>query len=189
LLVVFLVSSGGFAGFAYQRLSVVKVNGPVYARIAQGKDLVAGILPPPEYIMEAYLNVRQPTEAAASGAPAAIQANLLAQAATLRSDYETRHAYWAQALPDGPIKQTMIEAGYAPAMQFFTVRDGEFLPALKAGQSAQAQQILRDKLQPAYEAHRAAIDQVVRLADAQNQQTEAEAAQTVAQDRFGRGGE
>ena len=32
-----------------------KVNGPVYQRIVQGKDLSADVLPPPEYIIESYL--------------------------------------------------------------------------------------------------------------------------------------
>lgn len=30
----------------------IKVNGPVYVDIIRGKDLIADILPPPEYIIE-----------------------------------------------------------------------------------------------------------------------------------------
>lgn len=33
----------------------LKVGGPIYDRIVQGKDIVADVLPPPEYIVEAYL--------------------------------------------------------------------------------------------------------------------------------------
>ncbi|MDP1635079.1 MAG: hypothetical protein Q8L69_10415, partial [Gallionellaceae bacterium] len=40
---------------AFWALSELKVNGPLYQRIVQGKDLVADILPPPEYIIESYL--------------------------------------------------------------------------------------------------------------------------------------
>jgi methyl-accepting chemotaxis protein len=37
----------------------VQVNGPLYQRIVEGKDIVADILPPPEYIIESYLVVLQ----------------------------------------------------------------------------------------------------------------------------------
>lgn len=36
-------------GFSTER---IKVNGPVYRDIIRGKDLIADILPPPEYIIE-----------------------------------------------------------------------------------------------------------------------------------------
>ena len=37
-----------FGTFAYYTMTVVKVTGPYYQRIAQSKDLIADILPPPE---------------------------------------------------------------------------------------------------------------------------------------------
>ncbi len=39
-------------------LSQLKVNGPIYRQIVLGKDLIADILPPPEYVIEAYLERR-----------------------------------------------------------------------------------------------------------------------------------
>src|SRR5258708_20390370 len=36
-------------------LSQLKVGGPLYNKIKLGNDLVADILPPPEYVIEAYL--------------------------------------------------------------------------------------------------------------------------------------
>lgn len=39
----------------------LKVGGPIFQRISLGKDLVADILPPPEYIIEAYLEVNLAT--------------------------------------------------------------------------------------------------------------------------------
>ncbi|BBJ23259.1 hypothetical protein [Candidatus Nitrotoga sp. AM1P] len=41
--------------WSFKTLNELKVNGPIYHRIVQGKDLVADILPPPEYIIESYL--------------------------------------------------------------------------------------------------------------------------------------
>ncbi|HQN49646.1 MAG TPA: hypothetical protein PK913_01115, partial [Phenylobacterium sp.] len=36
-------------------LQVLRIEGPLYHRISLGKDLIADILPPPEYVIEAYL--------------------------------------------------------------------------------------------------------------------------------------
>src|SRR5438128_654770 len=59
LVVLFLAGLIATFGLAYRTLSVVKVNGPVYRDIVRNKDLVADILPPPEYIIEAYLTVHE----------------------------------------------------------------------------------------------------------------------------------
>lgn len=47
--------AGGVAGFVV--IDKVKVNGPIYNDIVQTKDLIADILPPPEYIIESYLTL------------------------------------------------------------------------------------------------------------------------------------
>ena len=46
---IFGLSFLGFGYSAYRTLELVKVNGPYYARIVQGKDLVADVLPPPAH--------------------------------------------------------------------------------------------------------------------------------------------
>ena len=50
-----IVFAIGFASVVYAShlaLTTLKVGGPVYSQISLGKDLVADILPPPEYILE-----------------------------------------------------------------------------------------------------------------------------------------
>jgi hypothetical protein len=44
-----------YGGWSFKILNELKVNGPVYERIVQSKDLIADILPPPEYIIESYM--------------------------------------------------------------------------------------------------------------------------------------
>src|SRR3989304_5415674 len=56
---VFALGLAVFALYAYDTMNNVKVNGPVYARIGEGKDLIADVLPPPAYLVEAYLVVLQ----------------------------------------------------------------------------------------------------------------------------------
>jgi len=53
-----IVFAIGFAAVVYAShlaLTTLKVGGPVYGQISLGKDLIADILPPPEYILESYL--------------------------------------------------------------------------------------------------------------------------------------
>ena len=52
-----VVTLGLSASIAFEMLTLekVKVNGPIYADIVDGKDLIADILPPPLYLVEAYM--------------------------------------------------------------------------------------------------------------------------------------
>jgi methyl-accepting chemotaxis protein len=62
LAVLIVLFSAGFLIYgiwSFKTLNELKVSGPVYQKITQSKDLVADILPPPEYILESYLVVFQ----------------------------------------------------------------------------------------------------------------------------------
>jgi methyl-accepting chemotaxis protein len=54
LIACFIFGFIAFGSYCLLTLRDVKVNGPRYKVIALGKDLQADILPPPEYILEAY---------------------------------------------------------------------------------------------------------------------------------------
>ncbi|HLP18190.1 MAG TPA: methyl-accepting chemotaxis protein, partial [Bacteroidota bacterium] len=60
----FLAGFAIFGGITYFTLEELRVNGPLYAQIVLGKDLVADILPPPEYILESHLITLQLLSAA-----------------------------------------------------------------------------------------------------------------------------
>lgn len=181
LIGLFLLSFGIFGGYAYQSWMTVKVNGPIYAQIVQGKDVVADVLPPPQYIIESYLNVLQLAEAVEYGADSVTLTALLQKAETLEQEYEARHTYWAQALPAGDLRLALVEAAHEPAVEFYALRNTQFIPAIRAGDLTQAQTIIRSQLRPKYEAQRAAIDQVALLAAEQNARLETETAANVAQ--------
>ena len=51
LLLVFAVGFVFFGVLAFRTLDTVKVNGSLYREIVQGKDIIADVLPPPEYII------------------------------------------------------------------------------------------------------------------------------------------
>lgn len=151
----------------------VKVNGPIYQQIIQGKDLIADILPPPEYIIEAHLIVLQAlTDKDSSKIPAYEE-----RFKKLRKDYDERHEYWNKTLATGKIRDLMLDQSYKPAIVFFDSATSEFFPALTRGNRIQAEQIVHDTLSPAYATHRKVIDEIVTLSTAENSQTEIRAAE------------
>ena len=57
LLVFCMVGLLVLGTLSWTTLNLIKVNGTMYQRIVLNKDLVADILPPPEYIVESFLTV------------------------------------------------------------------------------------------------------------------------------------
>jgi methyl-accepting chemotaxis protein len=155
LLAVFALSFIAAGWMALSTLNLVKVGGPVYSNIVLQKDLVADILPPPEYLIEANLNVFELANADARSLPA-----LVAKSKQLREDYEARHKYWADNLADGAIRELMLVTSYEPGKAFLDLRDQQFIPALLRG-DRQAVASLLPQLQQHYLTHRQAIDALV----------------------------
>lgn len=150
----------------------IKVNGPVYQDIVRGKDLVADILPPPEYAIEAYLVTFQALSEKDSSKIPSYQERF----AQLRKEYDERHTYWGKELPAGKIKTLLLEQSYKPAVAFFDTTTKEFFPALAAGNHAQAEKIMTESLSPAYVAHRKVIDEISTLSNTENTKIEKRAA-------------
>jgi methyl-accepting chemotaxis protein len=172
---LFVAGVAWFSVFAYSTLSIVKVKGPLYTKIVDGKDLVADILPPPEYVIETYLTSK---ELATESSPAQIQ-ELVAKVTSLKKDFDDRHAYWVEHLPAGEMKDTLLVTSYEPAIKFFNVISEQLIPAVHAGDHEKAESIVRDQLKPLYEIHRKAIDEVVVMANADSSTVEADAESTV----------
>ncbi|HEY8888695.1 MAG TPA: methyl-accepting chemotaxis protein, partial [Clostridium sp.] len=111
LITIFVIGFVLFGVVAYQTIDSIKINGKMYNEIVSGKDLVADILPPPEYIIESYLTALQLSKETAK---TKIE-NLINYEAQLKKEYDTRHDVWVSELPAGDIKKTMIEGSYKPA--------------------------------------------------------------------------
>ncbi|MGP7982788.1 methyl-accepting chemotaxis protein [Rhodoblastus sp.] len=159
---------------AFFSLSELKVGGPVYQRVVDGKDLVADILPPPEYLIEAYLEANL---AARDPATAAVHRARMVQ---LRKDYDERHRYWAGRDLPPDVRALLLDDADAPAERFWSLAFDRFFPALERGDKAQADSAYRD-LSEAYRVHRAAIDRLVEAASRYIAETEAHAGR---QDRW-----
>jgi methyl-accepting chemotaxis protein len=154
-------------------LNLAKVNGPIYKGVVLQKDLVADILPPPEYLIEAYFVVQQISQADAKEIPA-----LVSKSKQLRVDYETRHKFWTDNLPDGKVKQLILVDSYKPGIEFLNIRDEKFIPAIQRGDKAAAQ-IALASLDQKYRTHRQVIDDLVTIVNEKTSKDEAEAADVI----------
>jgi methyl-accepting chemotaxis protein len=161
LTIVAALGPAAIAAMAYRVVSTVKVGGPLYADVVRGKDIVADVLPPPEYIIESYLLAHEIVGETDGGARRA----LLDRLRQLEGDYATRHAFWLQEPLPSHLKQSLLVDSYEPARRFYGVLDGDFTAAVDKGDMAAAAAVLHGPLRSAYSQHRAAIDRVVEQAN------------------------
>ncbi|MDH2344898.1 methyl-accepting chemotaxis protein [Bradyrhizobium sp. SSUT77] len=142
-------------------LKELKVGGPLYSDIKLGNDLIADILPPPEYVIEAYLEatlaMREPDQLAAHG-------ERLIQ---LRKDYDERKAFWVTSSLSADLKTALVSKSDAEVQKFWKLLSDQLLPALKAKDMAASERAYA-QLKDAYTAHRAVIDSIVESATKQN---------------------
>ncbi|MBX7148503.1 HAMP domain-containing protein [bacterium] len=173
---IFVAALIGYGVFAYSTMQTVQVNGPLYKQIVQGKDLIADILPPPEYIIESYMTALEMTYATSNEEKTA----LIDKMATLKKDFDTRHEYWKGDLDEGKMKDTLLNDSFTPAIAFFDLVDAELIPAVKAGDNAKASSIVLEKMKPLYLQHREAINNVVTMSTERNTQVETHANSLIA---------
>jgi methyl-accepting chemotaxis protein len=156
--------------WSFKTLEELKVNGPVYQRIVQGKDLIADVLPPPEYIIESYLISLQLYETAEK----AEQDALIGRLQSLKKEYDERHAFWLTESLEADLAATFLEQAHNPAVAFYALAFNEFIPALQKGEKKAASAIAI-RMKQAYDVHRAAINRVVEMTTKRNESGEASA--------------
>ena len=164
---------------SHYALNTLKVGGPLYEQIVSLKDLVADILPPPEYLIESYLEATLALNAQQESAtnPAArdeIEGHIKKLKA-LESDYQTRHSFWEGQTLEPNVKAALLKESFDPGARFWKILNDSFLPALAKSDSADAKRVY-DDLSAAYKQHRVAIDHTVELANAENDRVVSEAA-------------
>jgi methyl-accepting chemotaxis protein len=134
----------------------VGVNGPIGERLSRGDALVAEVMPPPAYIVEAHLVDHQLviTEDRA-GAEAMIE-----RGTRLRREYEDRKAHWSRTLPPGHVRDVLLREAFVAADSYFAERESRLVPAARAGDREAALSVL-EGLRESYDTHRRAVEQVV----------------------------
>lgn len=173
LLCVFALGFIVYGASSFKIINDLKVNGPLYQRIVQGKDLVADILPPPEYILESYLVILQLQEAGKEE-----QGKLVERLKALKGDYDTRHDFWVKENLGGELAEVFLKQAHEPALRFYKIAFDEFVPVLVKGDKDATRSSL-DRMKVAYESHRQAIDRVVDITNKRNASDEESAKERI----------
>ncbi|HEY6896872.1 MAG TPA: methyl-accepting chemotaxis protein [Rhodocyclaceae bacterium] len=126
--------------------------------MGQGKDVVADILPPPLYVLEAELTVLQLQEAKAEE-----HAPLLAKLTSLKKDYDERNTFWEKEALDPAVKTALFGEQKQAADNFWKLVLGDYAAALKQGDAARIRQ-LAGEVNKLYIAHRNGVDATVKVA-------------------------
>jgi methyl-accepting chemotaxis protein len=153
-------------------LSQLKVGGPLYNQIKLGNDLIADILPPPEYVIEAYLET---TLVLHDPAQLSAHRDRIAQ---LKKEYDERHEFWVKSDLDPTLKTKLVEKSHNEVRRFWTAIQEGLLPALSKADSAAATKSYAE-ITARYAAHRAIIDDIVKQTNDRNAATEVAATERV----------
>ena len=160
LIAVFLLGFVVYGAGSFKALSDLKVSGPLYQQIVQGKDLVADILPPPEYVIESYLVALQ----LSVESDKAEQVKLIEKMKSLKIEYDTRHEFWAKEGLGDELNDVFLKQAHAPAVEFYSSVLNSLIPAVQKGDKDTINAAMV-RIKQAYTTHRTAIDQVVTIAN------------------------
>jgi signal transduction histidine kinase len=161
---------------AAQTLQQVRIGGDAYGRIVDRKDLVADVLPPPLFLVEADLEVHR--LAAAVGDPDVAPDELSTRRETLNAletQYRARVGFWSGRLdPADTVGRALLADADRQAQLFWDGYHNRFLPVLDRAVAAAGDPVadgaaLRQEVQvldEAFAAHRVAVVELVARAEA-----------------------
>ena len=158
-----LVVGGSLAAW---RLDHIRMGGEVQLHQQVNADLIADILPPPEYIIEPFLEA---TLIARKPETVGTHAEKLEG---LHKLYLERNAHWQKARVDESLRSQLLQQAHPAAQAFWNELDQNFLPAARKGDRA-AVDASYAKLAGIYDTHRAAVDKLVTMALAEQQRVSA----------------
>ena len=163
--IVTAVGLGAVIATSIYGLAQLKVGEPLYNQIKLGNDLIADILPPPEYVIEAYLEA---TLALQDPAQLAARRDRIVQ---LKKEYDERREFWSKSDLDPAIKAKLVDQSDAEVRHFWTALQEGLLPALAKADATVAAKSYSE-LTARYTAHRAIIDDIVKKTNDENAATE-----------------
>jgi methyl-accepting chemotaxis protein len=145
------------AGVGAQTLQTLKVNGPIYKQIVDGKDLIADILPPPLYLIESYALANEvfvhPDTAGVN----------LPRFDLLNKLYDERREYWKNSTLPENLRAKLYNEVIAKGDLYWATLQNDLKPALVAGDASAITPIL-SKLKLEFHDHETSVNELVTMA-------------------------
>jgi methyl-accepting chemotaxis protein len=159
--VIFATGFSLFALISYLAMNSIKINGDLYHEIIQTKDLIADVLPPPEYIIETRLVSLEMLQTKNSDE----LSTLIKTIDRLKGEYEDRHKFWVDNLNHEKIRPLMVDKAYIPALKYYDILEKKYIPAIQSGNILYASSLASGELREVYFEHRKAVDEIVVLSN------------------------
>ena len=150
---------GVFASIALTTLEAVRINSPMYDDIALAYQLAGDCYDPPASLVGSLPSAIA-AEDAATQEETLKQVQLLREA---RSAFDRAHQHYQQVLPAGAIRDLMRDDSYPEGVAWFDVAEGEYIPALLAGDHERARKVRQAKMDAIFARHKAANDKLAEL--------------------------
>lgn len=157
--------------FSAYGINAIRFGGEMHRVNQQLHEFNADILPPPAYLVEAYLVTNL-----VARSPGKVDA-YAEKLASLKSDWRKRAEYWAASDLDQSLKAGLAATAAKDGTVFWRLVDERLIPATRRG-DAQAQARALAELDAVYELHRASIDALVKGAARRQSELQADADST-----------
>ncbi|MDD2698550.1 MAG: methyl-accepting chemotaxis protein [Arcobacteraceae bacterium] len=134
----------------------IKIGSPTYTKIVNSKDLLADILPPPAYIIEARLITLELLQTDDSTKTKM----LIDKLAQLQKDINDRKTYWDENLNNDEL-MNLLKPSYESGVEYFKVINEKYIPLINQRDIASATILANGELEKIYATHRTYIDKLV----------------------------
>ena len=173
---IFIGTSGLliFAGVASTALLQIRVNSPLYKSISLSNNLIADYVPPYESLLEPALLCAKLVDAPDRQSRLLYEQDLKA----FQREYDARYADYMTRVPEGPLKSMMRGEAHETALEYFKL-DDQLVALVNANRMDEARTLLASTMNPLYDRHAAAVDQIVIRAKQEARAAEKLAASSV----------
>ncbi|MFO0772937.1 MAG: HAMP domain-containing methyl-accepting chemotaxis protein [Nitrospiraceae bacterium] len=171
LMGLFVVGFGAFALVGLNTLEELKVTGPIYRHIVEGKDLAADVLPPPLFVVSGNVTVLE----ALSETKLEEQKAHLKQLQKVRREFEDRASWWEGRLPEGQIRGLVLDRVIPSGREYLEMAEHQFMVLVLSGDGNKAKAMHETTLLPLMRKHRQYVDEVTMMIEAKTKQVESEA--------------
>ncbi len=178
LIGIFAAGFAAFGFFAYSTLNTLKVNGPVYSEIQSEIDVMRDVNPPSVYLLEVAYN----TARLQALVDKKDQEGVVKRIDRIKQNidrYYERIEYWKQKLPEGKLRELILEKSHKPAEATIKIIQTEVFPAALEGDYQKIRELNNGVLHEVYTEHRMAVDEIRKLSAENLKAHEAKAAEMV----------
>lgn len=140
-------------------LDQVKISGAQYNKLEHNQDVLADILPPKFYIIEAYANAQELVNFFDSITIHIFVDNIK----ELEKEFYAAHKHLMQDMEEGKKKKVLGELAYGTAVEFFDTVNNKLIPAVTNREKIRARVLLVNNVTPTFNKHRTFIETGIKL--------------------------